>query len=40
MMLFYDLIHATGNHCPSISKEKVRMGDSYLRRLPEKEGES
>jgi D-sedoheptulose 7-phosphate isomerase len=34
MMMFYDLIHRTGNHCPSISKEKKRMGDSYLRRLP------
>ena len=33
LMVFYDLIHRTGNHCPSISKEKERMGDSYLRRL-------
>jgi phosphoheptose isomerase len=34
MMMFYDLIHRVGSHCPSITKEKDRMGDSYLRRLP------
>jgi phosphoheptose isomerase len=34
LILFYDLIHRTGNHCPSITKEKERMGDSYLRTLP------
>ena len=34
LMLFYDLIHRAGSHCPSITKEKKRMGDSYLRRLP------
>jgi len=33
MMMFYDLIHRAGSHCPSITKEKERMGDSYLRRL-------
>ena len=33
LMIFYDLIHAVGSHCPSISKEKQRMGDSYLRNL-------
>ena len=37
LMMFYDLIHRTGNHCPSITKEKERMGDSYLRSLPSKE---
>lgn len=37
LMLFYDLIHKTGNHCPSITKEKQRMGDSYLRSLPSEE---
>ena len=31
MMLFYELIHQTGNHCPSISGEKERMKDSPLR---------
>lgn len=31
MMIFYDLIHRTGNHCPSITKEKERMSGSYLR---------
>lgn len=36
MMMFYDLIHRVGSHCPSITKEKKRMGDSYLRRLPGK----
>jgi len=34
LMLFYDLIHRAGSHCPSISKEKERMADSYLRKLP------
>ena len=33
MMMFYDLIHMIGSHCPSISKEKIRMGNSYLRNL-------
>lgn len=37
LMLLYDLIHKTGNHCPSISKEKKRMGNSYLRSLPPEE---
>jgi phosphoheptose isomerase len=31
MMLFYDLIKRTGNHCPSIRQEKVRLADSPLR---------
>lgn len=31
MMLFYDLIHRTGNRCPSIRQEKVRLADSPLR---------
>jgi phosphoheptose isomerase len=31
MMLFYDLIHHTGNRCPSISAEKDRLKDSPLR---------
>jgi len=31
MMLFYDLIHRTGNHCPSIRQEKIRLADSPLR---------
>ena len=35
MMMFYDLIHRVGSHCPSLSKEKERMGNSYLRRLPD-----
>lgn len=37
MMLFYELIHSAGSHCPSITKEKKRMGDSYLRSLPKEE---
>jgi len=31
MMIFYDLIHRTGNRCPSIRDEKIRMVDSPLR---------
>lgn len=37
MMMFYDLIHRVGSHCPSISKEKTRMGNSYLRNLSTEE---
>ena len=37
MMMFYELIHQVGSHCPSISKEKIRMGDSYLRNLSEED---
>lgn len=32
MMIFYDLIHRTGNRCPSIRQEKERMIDSPLRK--------
>ena len=31
MMLFYEMIHQTGNHCPSINQEKKRMANSPLR---------
>jgi len=31
MMIFYDLIYKTGNHCPSIKGEKNRLKDSPLR---------
>ncbi len=31
MIVFYDLIHRTGNRCPSIRGEKNRMKDSPLR---------
>tara|TARA_Y100000114_G_C11742414_1_gene319696 strand:- start:398 stop:976 length:579 start_codon:yes stop_codon:yes gene_type:complete len=31
MMMFYDLVHQTGNHCPSIRQEKERLKDSDLR---------
>ena len=31
MMLFYEMIHQTGNHCPSINQEKNRMKNSPLR---------
>ena len=31
LMMFYDLIHRTGNHCPSIRQEKDRLADSPLR---------
>ena len=31
MMLFYELIHATGNRCPAINDEKERLKDSSLR---------
>tara|TARA_R110002153_G_scaffold117817_2_gene262454 strand:+ start:1012 stop:1608 length:597 start_codon:yes stop_codon:yes gene_type:complete len=37
MMLFYELIHSVGIHCPSITKEKERMGNSYLRTLKKEE---
>jgi phosphoheptose isomerase len=33
MMLFYDLIHRVGSHCPSITEEKKRMADSPLRKV-------
>ena len=32
LMIFYDLIHRTGNHCPSIRQEKERLADSPLRK--------
>ena len=32
LMVFYDLIHRTGNHCPSIKQEKDRLSDSPLRK--------
>jgi phosphoheptose isomerase len=32
LMIFYDLIHRTGNHCPSINQEKRRLADSPLRK--------
>ena len=32
MILFYDLIHQVGLHCPSINNEKERMKDSPLRK--------
>jgi len=32
LMIFYDLIHRTGNHCPSIRQEKERLKDSPLRK--------
>ena len=35
LMLFYDLIHRTGNHCPSIRQEKERLVDSPLRKATE-----
>lgn len=35
MMMFYDLIHMMGSHCPSINKEKKRMKTSHLRNLQE-----
>ena len=31
LMIFYDLIHRTENHCPSIKQEKDRLVDSPLR---------
>lgn len=31
MMIFYEMIHQTGNHCPSINQEKKRMANSPLR---------
>ena len=31
MMIFYELIHATGNRCPAINDEKERLKDSPLR---------
>lgn len=33
LMIFYDLIHRTGNHCPSIRQEKDRLKDSDLRKV-------
>tara|TARA_B100001123_G_scaffold400578_1_gene486506 strand:+ start:1062 stop:1667 length:606 start_codon:yes stop_codon:yes gene_type:complete len=35
LMIFYDLIHRTGNHCPSIRQEKDRLADSPLRKSSE-----
>ena len=37
LMVFYDLIHRTGNHCPSIRQEKDRLADSPLRQSSENE---
>ena len=37
LMIFYDLIHRTGNHCPSIKQEKDRLSDSPLRQAKHKE---
>ena len=36
LMLFYDLIHRVGSHCPSITEEKRRMKDSPLRQVAKK----
>tara|TARA_Y100000385_G_C12962007_1_gene580176 strand:+ start:104 stop:691 length:588 start_codon:yes stop_codon:yes gene_type:complete len=33
MMIFYDLIHRTGNRCPSIRHEKERLAGSPLRKV-------
>ena len=33
LMIFYDLIHRTGNHCPAIRDEKDRLADSPLRNI-------
>ena len=33
LMMFYDLIHRVGSHCPSITEEKKRMADSPLRKV-------
>ena len=33
LMVFYDLIHRVGSHCPSITEEKKRMADSPLRKV-------
>lgn len=35
LMIFYDLIHRTGNHCPSIDQEKRRLFNSPLRKTAE-----
>jgi len=35
MMLFYEMIHRTGNTCPSIRGEKNRLKDSPLRKAEE-----
>ena len=32
MMILYDVIHKTGNHCPSIGEEKDRLSLSSLRK--------
>ena len=32
MMVLYDVIHKTGNHCPSIGEEKDRLSLSSLRK--------
>jgi len=37
LMLFYDLIHHVGSHCPSITEEKKRMRNSPLRKVAENE---
>tara|TARA_R110002012_G_scaffold116900_1_gene264729 strand:- start:189 stop:794 length:606 start_codon:yes stop_codon:yes gene_type:complete len=39
LMIFYDLIHRTGNHCPSIRQEKDRLSDSPLRKSKEESWE-
>lgn len=39
MMLFYDLIHRTGNRCPSIRQEKERLSDSPLRKASKDQNE-
>ena len=31
MIIFYDVIHSLGHHCPSITKEIERLSDSPLR---------
>jgi len=33
LMIFYDLIHRTGNHCPAIRDEKERLSNSPLRNV-------
>ena len=32
LIVFYDLIHRVGSHCPSITEEKKRMASSPLRK--------
>jgi len=33
LIIFYDLIHRVGSHCPSITEEKKRMSGSPLRKV-------